>query len=37
VGGKDASGSIPDEVWEHVEAVTGKKQEIRPSYFSCSC
>lgn len=37
VGGKDASGSIPDEVWEHVEAVTGKKQEVRPSYFSCSC
>lgn len=37
VGGSDAHGSIPPEFWDHVEAVTGKKQELRPAYFSCSC
>lgn len=37
VGGTDAHGTIPDEFWDHVEAVTGKKQLKRPTYFSCSC
>lgn len=35
--GSDAHGSIPPEFWDHVEAVTGNKQELRPTYFSCSC
>ena len=37
VGGRDASGSIPSEFWDHVEKITGKKWEKRPEYFSCSC
>ena len=37
VNGSDAHGNIPPEFWEHVEAVTGKKQVDRPTYFSCSC
>lgn len=37
VGGTDAHGDIPDEFWDHIEVVTGKKQKVRPNYFSCSC
>lgn len=37
VHGSDAHGNIPPEFWEHVEAVTGKKQVDRPTHFSCSC
>lgn len=37
VGGSDAHGTIPPEFWDHIESVTGKKQELRPTYFSCSC
>jgi hypothetical protein len=37
VGGRDAHASIPSEFWDHVEAVTGRKQVLRPTYFSCSC
>jgi hypothetical protein len=35
--GTDAHASIPDEFWEHVEAVTGKRFTTRPTHFSCSC
>lgn len=35
--GSDASGEIPPEFWDHVEAVTGKPMRVRPSLFSCSC
>lgn len=35
--GYDAYGSIPLEVWLHVEAVTGKKLSSYPAHFSCSC
>lgn len=35
--GVDAHGDIPDEFWDHVEVVTGKKVAPRPVYFSCSC
>jgi hypothetical protein len=37
IGGRDAGGEIPDEVWTHVENVIGKKVPYRPTYFSCSC
>ncbi len=37
VSGQDASGEIPNEVWDHVEVVTGRKVAVRPKYFSCSC
>lgn len=37
VYGTDAHGTIPPEFWDHVEAVTGRKQELRPTHFSCSC
>lgn len=33
----DAHSSIPDEFWEHVEVVLGKRPKYRPKYFSCSC
>jgi hypothetical protein len=36
-GGRDAHGSIPYEMWDHIENVTGKKCIWRPKYFSCSC
>lgn len=36
IGGRDAGGSIPDEFWDHVETVTGRKFN-RARYFSCSC
>lgn len=35
--GEDASGSIPDEFWDHMEIVVGHKIKNRPEYFSCSC
>jgi hypothetical protein len=35
--GTDAHAEIPDEFWDHVENVTGKKCNIRPTYFTCSC
>lgn len=35
--GSDAHGEIPDEFWDHIEIVTGKKATHRASYFSCSC
>lgn len=37
VGGSDAHGDIPDEFWDHVEVVTGKKAKLRPTGFTCSC
>lgn len=35
--GRDASGEIPPEFWDHVEIVIGRKVAHRPTYFSCSC
>lgn len=35
--GQDASGSIPDEFWYHVEIVTGRQVRARPRSFSCAC
>lgn len=37
IRGEDASGSIPSELWDHIENVTGKSIRNRPTYFSCSC
>jgi hypothetical protein len=35
---EDATGEIPDEVWEHYENATGKRPPANaPSWFSCSC
>jgi hypothetical protein len=36
-GGRDAGGEIPDEFWDHVEVVLGKKIKNRAKHFSCSC
>jgi hypothetical protein len=35
--GRDASGEIPSEFWDHMEVVTGKKLTERPQHFSCAC
>lgn len=35
--GDDISGTIPDEFWDHVEAVTGNKINNRAGWFSCAC
>lgn len=35
--GVGAHGQIPDEFWQHVEIVLGRKPPFRPKYFSCSC
>ena len=35
--GDDISGDIPDEFWDHVEAIAGKRITERASYFSCAC
>lgn len=35
--GTDAHGEIPDEFWDHVEVVTGRRVKHRATYFSCSC
>lgn len=37
VNGHDAHGEIPDEFWDHVEIVTGRKVMHRATFFSCSC
>lgn len=37
VGGVDAHGEIPPEVWNHVEIVLGRKVGTKPEHFSCSC
>jgi hypothetical protein len=38
IGGEDAHGAIPDELWHHAEIVLGKKLTgERPKYFTCSC
>lgn len=37
VSGWDAGGYIPDEFWDHVEIVLGRKINNRPDHFSCSC
>lgn len=34
---RDAHGSIPNEFWDHVEILLGRKIKDRPTYFSCSC
>lgn len=38
VWGRDASGPVPDELWDHLENYLGRPIK-RPaeSYFSCSC
>lgn len=35
----DAYGNIPDEFWDHVEAVIGRRlgPDERPEHFSCAC
>ncbi len=37
--GQDAHAEIPDEFWDHMEIVTGKKYvgDERATGFSCSC
>lgn len=35
--GEDAHDDIPNEFWDHMEIVTGRKISHRPKYFSCSC
>lgn len=35
--GRDACGEIPSEVWDHVENILGRRQVLRPTYFSCGC
>jgi hypothetical protein len=35
--GVDAHCDIPDEFWEHVENVLGRRISQRTKYFSCSC
>ncbi len=35
--GRDAHGDIPDEFWDHVETVIGRKVTTRASFFSCNC
>lgn len=37
IGGEDASGSIPDEMWFHASVVLGRDLGRKPDYFSCSC
>jgi hypothetical protein len=37
VGDLDGHCAIPSEFWDHIEIITGKKMNIRPGYFSCSC
>jgi hypothetical protein len=33
----DATGDIPDKVWDAYEMVTGKRVSERHEYFSCAC
>lgn len=37
VYGTDAHSGIPPEFWDHLENITGKKMDVRPDHFSCSC
>lgn len=38
ISGEDAHGDIPDELWVHVEHVTGRSfAGSKPKYFSCAC
>jgi hypothetical protein len=37
VYGTDASGSIDEEVWPHVENILERKVTTRPQWFSCGC
>lgn len=37
VSGRDASGEIPDELFDHFENILGKSIESRPEYFTCGC
>jgi hypothetical protein len=37
ISGQDAHGGIPDEFWDHIEAVTGLQNLPRAKYFTCSC
>lgn len=35
--GDDIYGEIPDEFWDRLEVLSGKKFAKRASYFSCAC
>ena len=35
--GTSSDGEIPDEFWDHIEIVLGRRVTQRPTYFSCSC
>ena len=35
--GSDASGTIPDELWEHAETVLDRPLLQKAKYFTCSC
>lgn len=35
--GDEISGHIPDEFWDHVESVIGRKINRRATHFSCTC
>lgn len=35
--GRDAHGAIPPLFWHHVEKVLGRRVDLRPTTFSCSC
>lgn len=35
--GHDGSGDIPDEFWDHYQAVTGDAPKHRPDWFTCEC
>ncbi len=37
IQGTEAHCEIPDEFWDHLEAVTGLRNLPRPTYFTCSC
>lgn len=37
ISGSDAHGSIPPELWDHLETILGRKFTQRATYFSCSC
>lgn len=37
VSGSDAHGEIPEEFYDHLEIVLGRRVRSQPKYFSCSC
>jgi hypothetical protein len=37
VSGSDASGYIPDEFFDNLEVILGRRIRNRPEYFSCAC